>query len=213
VLQKRGIELQKERYFAEYLAFDDATAFRTMLKDAGKPHDAKTVRSCVAQKLPIYLAAVKNDLVLFPGGFELLKACAARGPVAIVSGALRVEIELALAHAGVKEQVRTIVAADDVSACKPDPAGYLEALRRLRVRGETAIAIEDSLAGVESAWNAGCAVVAVAHSYPVEKLAESKAALIVGTIAELDVDRLDGLIAANAASLVTESDEAPEDAI
>jgi beta-phosphoglucomutase-like phosphatase (HAD superfamily) len=213
VLLKRGIELQKERYFAEYLAFDDATAFRTMLKDAGKPHDAKTVRACVAQKLPIYLAAVKNDLVLFPGGFELLKACAERGPVAIVSGALRVEIELALQHAGVKEQVRTIVAADDVSACKPDPAGYLEALRRLRVRGETAIAIEDSLAGIDSAWNAGCAVVAVAHSYPAEKLAESKAALIVDTIAKLDVDRLDALIAANAASLVSESDAAPEDAI
>ncbi len=201
VLLKRGIELQKERYFAEYLAFDDATAFRTMLKDAGKPHDAKTVRACVSQKLPIYLAAVKQELVLFPGGFELLKACAARGPVAIVSGALRVEIELVLKQAGVTELVRTIVAADDVSACKPDPAGYVEALRRLRVRGEAAVAIEDSLAGIESAWNAGCAVVAVAHSYPAEKLAESKASLIVATIAELDVDRLDQLVAANAASV------------
>lgn len=198
VLQKRGVALAKERYFAEYLAYDDATAFRRMLDDAGAPSDAAAVRACIKEKLPIYLAAVEHDLVLFPGAFELLAACAARGPVAIVSGALRVEIELALRKAGATARVKTIVAAEDVPACKPDPAGYLEALRRLQVKARDAIAIEDSLAGIESAWAAGCVAVGVGHSYPLDTLAGSKAALNVATIAELDVERLDALVAKGA---------------
>jgi HAD superfamily hydrolase (TIGR01509 family) len=198
VLQKRGIALVKERYFAEYLAYDDATAFRKMLEDAGAPADAASVKACIAEKLPIYLAAVEHDLVLFPGGFELLAACAARGPVAIVSGALRVEIELALRKAGATARVKTIVAAEDVPACKPDPAGYLEALRRLRVRPHEAVAIEDSMAGIESAWAAGCVAVGVGHSYPLDTLATSRASLTVGSIAELTVDALDLLVAKSA---------------
>ncbi len=198
VLQRRGVELQEERYFADYLAFDDATALRAMLRDAGAAHDEAIVRACVAEKLPLYLEAVRRDLVLFPGGFELLTACSRRGPVAIVSGALRVEIELALRRAGATDHVRAIVAAEDVTACKPDPAGYLEALRRLRVRAEDAVAIEDSLAGIASAWAAGCAVVGVGQSFPVERLSGSKAQLVVASIGELDVDRLDALAVASA---------------
>jgi HAD superfamily hydrolase (TIGR01509 family) len=139
----------------------------------------------------MYMAAVEHDLVLFPGAFELLVQCAERGTVGIVSGALRVEIDFALRRAGVTESVRTIVAADDVTACKPDPAGYLEALRRLAVHAREAVVVEDSLAGIASARAAGCAVVAVAHSYPFEKLAESGARDVAKHISELDVGRLD----------------------
>lgn len=194
VLARRGITLSESTYVAEYLAFDDATAFRAMLRDAGHADDEATVEACIAEKLPLYLAAVEQDLVYFPGAFELLRACADRGPVAIVSGALRVEIDFALARAGAAELVRTIVAADDVSACKPDPAGYLEALRRLGASAREAVVIEDSLAGIASGLGAGCAVVGVGHSYPIDALQTAGAHLVVPTIGALGVDRLDELV-------------------
>ncbi len=190
VLAARGISLAESRYFAEYLAFDDATAFRAMLRDAGHAHDETIVEELVRAKLPLYLAAVARDLTLFPGGFELMRACAAVGDVAIVSGALRAEIDFILAAVGATDVPRTIVAADDVTACKPDPAGYLEALRRLGASAEDAIVIEDSIAGIESGHAAGCAVIAVAHSYPVETLRSAPAVIIVARIAELEVARL-----------------------
>ena len=191
VVARRGVALEEETYVARYLAFDDATAFRAMLRDAGQSFDDAAIAECVAEKLPMYMAAVEEDLVLFPGGFELLRACSERGTVAIVSGALRVEIEFALRRAGAVDAVSTIVAAEDVSACKPDPAGYLEALSRLSSPARNAVVVEDSLAGIASARAAGCAVVAVAHSYPFEQLASSGARDVAKHISELDVARLD----------------------
>jgi HAD superfamily hydrolase (TIGR01509 family) len=195
VLARRDVVLGEDRYFAEYLAFDDATAFRAMLRDAGRAHDEATVRSCIDEKLPLYLAAVERDLRLFSGAFELVRACAERGPVAIVSGALRVEIEYALRRADATGLVSTIVAAEDVTACKPDPAGYLEALARLNVSADDAVVLEDSLAGVQSGLAARCTVVAVAHSYPRDMLADSRAHLVVDRIGDLDVARLEALCA------------------
>jgi beta-phosphoglucomutase len=191
VLFGRGIALDEATYLEKYFAFDDATAFREMLRNAGQPTDDALVGACVAEKLPRYMAAVEQDLVLFPGGFDLLRACAARGPVAIVSGALRVEIEYALARAGATDAVRTIVAAEDVSACKPDPAGYLEALRRLAVEAGDAVVIEDSIGGVRAGRAAGCVVVAVAHSFPVDSLEAAGAALVATHIRELTVERIE----------------------
>ncbi len=191
VMARRGVSLEEDTYVARYLAFDDATAFRAMLRDAGKSFDEAAIAECVAEKLPVYMSAVEQDLVLFPGAFELLAACSARGTVAIVSGALRVEIDFALKRAGATNAVRTIVAAEDVTACKPDPAGYLEALRRLSAPARDAVVVEDSMAGIASARAAGCTVVAVAHSYPFDKLSGSGARYVAKHISELDVDRLD----------------------
>lgn len=189
VVARRGVTIDEKMYVARYFAFDDVGAFREMLRDGGVAHDDATVAECVAEKLPMYMRVVEQELKMFEGGFELLAACAERGPVAIVSGALRVEIEFALKKANAK--VTTIVAAEDVEACKPDPAGYLEALRRLGVTSADAIVIEDSIGGIEAARAAGCRVVGVAHSYPAEKLAAAD--LVVPHIRALSVDRLDDL--------------------
>ena len=187
VVARRGVVLDEATYVARYFAFDDATAFREMLRDGGVVHDERAVAECVSEKLPIYMGVVEKELVMFEGGIELLRACAERGPVAIVSGALRVEIEFALRRASAS--VTTIVAAEDVAACKPDPAGYLEALRRLGVSAGDAVVIEDSVGGVAAARAAGCSVVAVAHSYPAVKLRDAQ--LVVPHIRELTVDALD----------------------
>ncbi|MBI2389896.1 MAG: HAD family phosphatase [Deltaproteobacteria bacterium] len=191
VLERRGVSLDEPTYLEKYFAFDDATGFRSMLRDAGKPHDDALVAECVAEKLPVYMRAVERDLVLFPGGFELVRACAARGAVGIVSGALRVEIDFALRRGGAADAVTTIVAAEDVTACKPDPAGYLEALRRLGASQRDAVVIEDSIGGVRAGCAAGCAVVAVAHSYAASALREAGARDVASHVRELDVERLE----------------------
>lgn len=55
----------------------------------------------------------------------------------------------------------TVVSGDDVKKKKPDPEGYLEVLRRLRIRPDEAVVIEDSARGVEAARAAGIQVIAV----------------------------------------------------
>lgn len=191
VIAPLGATLDEATYFEKYLAGDDVSCFRAMLADAGLPHDDALLRACVEQKLELYMRAIDRDLVVFEGAFDLVRACAAVGDVAIVSGALRVEIEKIAEKMGVREVLRTIVAAEDVTTAKPHPAGYVEALRRLGVQPHDAIVVEDSIGGIEAGVAAGCSVVAVAHSLSVERLRATRARLVVDRIGALDVDKLD----------------------
>jgi len=66
---------------------------------------------------------------------------------------------------------RTLVTADDVPRGKPDPAPYLLAAQRLGLPPERCLAVEDAPAGIASATAAGCQVLAVTGTAPVEELA------------------------------------------
>lgn len=186
-----GIGLEQETYVARYLGFDDVGAFQAILVDAGRTPSRDEVRALVEAKKPLYLSRAA-DLRTFPGARELILRRAALGPVAIVSGALRSEIELGLDKLGVRSEVAFIVSAEDTSACKPDPEGYLEAVRRLAARGENtpAVAIEDSLAGVEAAKRAGLRCVAVAHTYAPFELSGAGADVVVPTLASITDEAL-----------------------
>src|SRR5258706_13036822 len=88
-----GIGLTEEEYIARYLGFDDAGAFRAILRDAGRTPSDEEVAALVLAKKPLYLARA-DELRTFPGAREIVVRRAARGPVGIVSGALRSEIDL-----------------------------------------------------------------------------------------------------------------------
>ncbi|HET9955639.1 MAG TPA: HAD family phosphatase, partial [Polyangiaceae bacterium] len=145
-----------------------------------------------------YFARARVHLPVFPGAAALVARRARLGPVGIVSGALRDEIELGLQTLAVAEHVGFIVSAEDTSACKPDPEGYLRGLSELTNRiGEDAarraLVIEDSLAGVEAARAAGLTCVAVAHSYPKARLEAAGADCVVERLDELSDSLLESL--------------------
>lgn len=62
-----------------------------------------------------------------------------------------------------------VVTGSDITALKPDPAAYLEALARLAVPSTAAVAIEDSDNGVRAAVAAGLRCVAVVNDYTREQ--------------------------------------------
>ncbi len=171
VLTPRGIALDRARYDAELLGLDDAGVARHLFPGAGTEEHARFL----ADKSAAYDALTAGGVPAFPGAVELVVALAERGvPLAIVSGALRHEIERILGGYGLLDRFRIVVAAEDVRHCKPDPEGYLLGFEMLRAQGLVATAdrcvvVEDSPAGIEAALSAGMRVVGVAHS---AKLAE-----------------------------------------
>src|SRR5690606_32273330 len=58
-----------------------------------------------------------------------------------------------------------------------------------------AVVVEDALAGIEAAKAVGLCCVAVAHSYRLDKLRASPAALVVGNIAQIHASTLAALYA------------------
>jgi HAD superfamily hydrolase (TIGR01509 family) len=194
VLTPLGVTFTDEQYVERYLGFDDIGAVRAMLVDSGRtPSDAE-VRSLADAKRPFYMRRAEAELIIFDGAAEVVRARAAKGPVAIVSGALRDEIHFALGRMGLEGVVEIIVSAEDTVRCKPDPMGYelgMAALaKRVGARAKSALVIEDSLAGIESAKSAGLSCLAVAHSYPEAALLAAGADAVVPRIR----DAADGFI-------------------
>lgn len=102
------------------------------------------------------------------GAAKFLRSLPAR-QWAIVTSAPR---ELALrrmAAAGIPEP-EVMVTAEDVTAGKPDPAGYRLAARRLAVEPEQCLVFEDATVGILAAEAAGAdlVIVTATHEQPIE---------------------------------------------
>jgi HAD superfamily hydrolase (TIGR01509 family) len=186
VLAPLGVTVGDADYWQRYIGFDDVGAFRAMLEDAGRPAADAEVARLVEAKRPVYMAQARAGLALFEGAAAAVRARAAVGPVGVVSGALRDEIELGLELLGVRELVSFIVSAEDTVRCKPDPQGYQKALEQLPgVVPQRVLVIEDSVAGVRAAKAVGLTCLAVAHSCPAEALREAGADLVLPRLADL----------------------------
>lgn len=195
VVRPLGITIDDATYEERYLGFDDAGAFEAMLVDAGKTPTDEDIARLIEAKKPLYMERIGAELRIFDGAKDIVVRRAALGPVGIVSGALRHEIEHALSAIGVREKIAFIVAAEDCAECKPHPEGYLKGLRALgRAPGDEAgvAVIEDSLAGVAAAKHAKLRCAAVAHSYPADKLRAAGADAVAEKLAELTDAMIDG---------------------
>lgn len=169
ILAEHDLSLDDATYNAAYLGVDDRTAFRKAFAAAGRALADDAVRGLVERKNRRYVALVERSLPVVPGVTAFVREAAARARIAIVSGALRREIEYGLSVAGLKGVVETIVSAEDVPGTKPDPAGFRLALSRLAglrpAPAWRAAVIEDSLPGLAAAraLGAGCAMLTTTH--------------------------------------------------
>ena len=193
VLTPLGVSFTDEQYVERYLGFDDVGALRAMLVDAGRGASGAEIDDLVRAKRPCYMRRAEAGLVIFEGAERVVRESASRGPVAIVSGALRDEIEFALERMGLDGAFACIISAEDTSRCKPDPMGYTLCLDALAARvgpevARRALVIEDSLAGIAAAKGAGLACLAVAHSYPEAQLYEAGADAVAPRIGAVDDD-------------------------
>lgn len=215
VLGREGIAMSARQYHEQFLGLDDRGCFEAAIIEAGQVADGTRLDALVALKAMRYVEVAEAGLRFFPDAAECLATLARRWPLAINSGALRPEIELALDRLDRRDEVVAIVSAEDTTRCKPDPGGYLLALDALRRRTRPAsipdpgpapadlqpehcLVIEDSLAGVASAKGAGMWAVGITHTYPAEALREAGADAIVDDLKTLTPDWIDGRFTATA---------------
>ena len=186
LLAEAGIELTSETYFEKLAGLSDPEIADRALAGAGKAGDAELRERVLRAKIAGYKAAVTERVPIGTEAVEFVRAAAERVPLAIASGAYREEIELVLELAGIGDRFDAVVCIDDVARGKPDPEGYLMALRGIGgepVPAADALAIEDSAAGVAAAHAAGMRCAAIAGDTRAEEAAD------------LVVERLDAALA------------------
>ena len=175
-LAEYGYALDRDTYYSDYLGFDDRECFRFTFEKMGRPVEDGAIAAAVELKHVHYDRAVRDAIRLVPGAGEFVENAALDGyQLAIVSGALRREIELVLDLTGLRPHFAEIVAAEDVTACKPDPQGYLRAREMLALAPNRCVVIEDSLQGLAAARAAGlrCAMLSTSHKDSVIGKADS----------------------------------------
>jgi HAD superfamily hydrolase (TIGR01509 family) len=166
-LAEYGHRLDRETYYRDYLGFDDRECFRFAFAREGEAVEESRLVEAIERKNQHYERAIRADMRLVPGAVDFVEAAALAGhQLAIVSGALRREVALVLDLAGLAPHFAEIVAAEDVSACKPDPQGFNRARQALALTPARCVVIEDSLPGLAAARAAGlrCAMLATSHT-------------------------------------------------
>jgi beta-phosphoglucomutase len=181
IFAEAGRPLGEAEYFARLAGLSDPEIVRTWLGEE-RPE-------LVAERVSRYQARAADGSTVGPATREAVRYAATRAQLAVVSGAARVEIESVLAAAELTPFVSLVVAAEDVAAGKPDPAGYRRALELLDRRPDEAVAFEDSEAGVAAAKTAGLYCVAVEGTATVDRLGAADE--IVGAV---DVDLMRRLL-------------------
>lgn len=148
-----GIEITDDEYYRDVIGFDDRGGWRQLLTSKGLAVDNATLLSLVAYKAQVMrelIGSVDRRYAALPGVEALVRGLSRHYPLAIVTGALRDEVETMTEGIGLRDCFRAIVAAEDVREGKPNPEGYLAATLALaRMTGDAiapanALVVEDA---------------------------------------------------------------------
>jgi beta-phosphoglucomutase len=187
VLADEGITLTREEYYARYLGLDDRTGFVEAYARAERTLTTELLKYLVTKKSTLYLELVSSSLRLVAGAGEFVREAGRRFRLAIVSGALRHEIDAVLSRTELAGRFEIVIAAEDVPRCKPDPASYLAAHGALDKRRPIApgrcVVIEDSVPGLTAARAAAMPCVMLTTSHPAGDLRAQGAALVWDSLA------------------------------
>jgi beta-phosphoglucomutase len=194
VLAQEAIVLTVEDYYARYLGYDDVGVFRTVSRDRNLAWNDDLVAGLVRRKAARLQELERQESILFPGAEAAIRRLAASLPLAIASGALRLEILRVLERTDLARYFGAIVAAEDSPAGKPAPDPYLRAVELLAsasgqlLKPAECVAIEDSQWGLQSARAAGLHTVAITHTYPAADLGQAD--LVISSLDALDLAHL-----------------------
>jgi len=199
VLNAYGVELNTQEYYKSYLGFSDVDCFKFLIQQGRLGITENEIPLLVVKKTAIYEDLAKNEGKLIEGVRDFL-AMLDQNDIAmgICSGALLPEIEMILEDANLRDHFQTIVSAEHVKKGKPDPEGFLLALKRINakrpdpVKPAECVVIEDAHWGLQAATSAGMHTVGVTNSYEAGRL---KAEIVVGNLKELALADLQSLCA------------------
>ncbi|NEQ75394.1 MAG: HAD family phosphatase [Okeania sp. SIO2C9] len=199
VLIDENLLLRPGEYNQFCLGRSDRACLEGILTERGRYINEGYLDQLIKRKAIAYQQQLESleELPIYSDTIDFISQVAqANLKMAVVSGALRSEVELVLNKTNLIDFFKTIIAGDDVKASKPKPDAYLLAVNILNqqypdmdLQPSECLAIEDTFAGIEAAKLAGISVVGVAHTYPFHML-QRLANWCVDYLSDLELDRI-----------------------
>lgn len=169
-LERRAITMDEVRSFVGHGA---KALIARGCAATGDAIDEKTLDFYHAEFLRYYEKNIAVNSVAFPGVINLLKRCAAEGlKMGVCTNKVeRLSVRL-LQALGMEKYFGAIVGPDTLNIAKPDPAPYLETVKRLGVPAKNSIMVGDSETDILTARAAKVPVIAVTFGYTQKPVAE-----------------------------------------
>ncbi len=204
LLIEENLRLNPGEFKQVCLGRSDRVCLTELLNSRGRVATEEYLMALMVRKAHAYRRHLDTleKLPIYPGLSDLMfRLRGAQLRLAVVSGALRTEIELVLEKAQLASYFQVIVAGDDIRTSKPEPDGYLLAIERLNqqfsdldLQPSECLAIEDTPAGIQAAKRAGIPVVGVANTYPFHMM-QRQANWAVDYLSDLELDRVQAIYA------------------
>ena len=128
-----------------------------------------------ARTYQIYKTIIKGRLTSLPGVREFIDKCRKKGfKLAVATSADQVKMEANLNEINLLPDLfHTTVNGLEVENKKPHPEIYLKASKRLGLKPEECLVVEDAPSGVKAAVAAGCRCLAITSSFTRNELVEA----------------------------------------
>jgi beta-phosphoglucomutase len=195
IFRPLGVQISIREYFDRFVGMTDEELFRLIDKEKNLHLSEERLQKLFRDKAVSFKQLAITRAAVIDGVPQFLKLLSdSKIPMAVCSGALLDEIEMILKGAGLRDFFDCIVSAEQVERGKPDPEGFLLALKLLNKKAQTlikpsdCIVIEDSRWGLEAAKAAGMRAVAITNSYDAEHL--KPADKVIKHLAELTLSGL-----------------------
>ena len=187
-LDEAGIPFDRD-VFRKTFGMNNAGILEYLL---GKKPEKALLHKISDQKEVIFRESVPGNVRALPGVIAWLSRLHQAGAqMAVASSAPYANIEVLVAELQLEPYFNALVSGANLPG-KPDPATFFEAARQIGVDPSLCVVVEDAIAGVQGAINAGMKCIAVTNTNSRQALA--KADLIVDSLEELPPQIFERLI-------------------
>jgi HAD superfamily hydrolase (TIGR01509 family) len=121
------------------------------------PMTAEAISDEIVRRL---IAQYKANFPAIPGAADVVKAAAAKWPLAVASSSNRELIDMVIEIGGLAPYFVTTVSSEEVGRGKPAPDVFLAAAEKLGTDPANCVVIEDSKNGMKAAVAAGMKIIA-----------------------------------------------------
>ena len=156
-LKEDVVYLELKRGMNKIVGASDDKMFEAMSEYLNHKYSTEEIKTGMwSKELELDYRTILNPHVLY-----VLPKLKAKGyKLAIASSSSLENIKMVTSQCGIAQYFDCMVSGYDFKESKPDPAIYLETLRRLELKPDEVIAIEDSTYGIQACINANIRVIA-----------------------------------------------------
>ena len=155
-----GMEISRYDHLVTYDGLPTKTKLKMLSMERGLPTG---LHSFINEMKQLYTTEVIHAKCkpTFMHQYALSRLKAEGYRLAVCSNSIRNTIQLMLARAELLPMLDFFLSNEDVSQAKPAPDMYLEAIRRMGLRGDQCLVVEDNPNGIRAAREAGAHVLCV----------------------------------------------------